>query len=100
MLTRTEGALHIGNNDHLTCIDFASLNYVGGFLEITNNPVLTLASLPRLSQVYRHISFCQNSHSFLIPNGITSVLHKNSFSTFCILMDGTGTCEDVYDICP
>ncbi len=99
VMTRAEVSLWISDNDMLTRIDFASLTYVGGYLEIAANPTLTLVSLPRLSQVQREIRFCLNAPSFVIPNvasgtaappGLTSVQYKGQAE--CYLQQGSGAC--------
>jgi hypothetical protein len=100
-LTRAEGKLDISYNTMLARIDFASLSFVGGLLGIIDNPALTLASLPRLSQVQGRIFICQNAHSFVIPNpmdgtaaapGLTSVEYKDSTTDMCLLSQGPGAC--------
>jgi hypothetical protein len=105
VLTRAEGTLEIFDNNMLTRVDFADLTYVGGFLQMRDNPALTFASLPRLSQVQAQIWFCHNAPSFVIPNpasgtaappGLTSVSHKGQAS--CRLQQGSGACATV--TCP
>jgi hypothetical protein len=100
VLTRAEGYLDINTNNMLTRIDFASLSYVGGFLQIAGNSALTFASLPRLSQVQQQIYICQNAPSFVIPNfasgtaappGLTSVRFKGQF--MCFLQQVSETCN-------
>jgi hypothetical protein len=105
VLTRAEGYLRIQENSIFTRVEFTSLTYVGGDLTIYYNPALTFASLPRLSQVQREITFCQNAPSFFIPNaasgtavpGLTSVMHKGQ--AFCNLQNGSGACN-VAATCP
>jgi hypothetical protein len=106
VLTRAEGFLSINNNNMLTRIDFATLSYVGGNLQIYNIPTLTFASLSRLSQVLGQITICQNAPSFIIPNpasgtaappGLTSVLYKGNASS-CYFQQGSGGCALV--TCP
>jgi hypothetical protein len=107
VLTRAEGFLDINNNNILTRINFSSLSYVGGFLQVAVNPALTFASLPFLSQVQSNINFCQNNSVFRIPNpdsgtaaapGLTSVLAKGTHN--CFYQNGSETCTNAFVTCP
>jgi hypothetical protein len=99
VLTRAEGYLVVYTNNMLTRVDFASLSYVGGALDINSNPTLTFGSLPRLSQVRGTFGICQNAPSFVIPNpasgtaappGLTSVTRKGQPN--CYFQNGSATC--------
>jgi hypothetical protein len=83
----------------LARIDFPSLNYIGGFIDIKINPALTFASLPSLTQVQNQIRFCENNDAFLRPQGITSAQFGGQAR--CVLEEGSGSCSFLdYDICP
>jgi hypothetical protein len=109
VLTRAAGFLNINSNTMLTRVDFEALTFIGGFLAMQTNRFLTFAFLPRLSQVEERILFCENAHSFVIPNaasgtaappGLTSVQHKGqTCCPNCRLQQGSGVCG-AFVICP